>query len=697
MSYNDNLELEDGNKVSSSKDITKIINSFLNEMEIALIKDVEILHSDNKISQEVYNAFIARDMKKLDELFFADQESFRSLELSSIAAFNRGDSSAKIPKWSGKNFKVQLKNRDFPNAGKVAKSIPPVLLLGSPGIGKSDVVRSIAFQRGYGPAGIVDVRLSQKESVDMRGFPVPNRNTKSVEWFVSAEWPRNPLSRGILFLDEITSAPKSVQVGAYELILDRKLGDVDSGGYDLPPGWLICAAGNLATDDAVVEDISSALANRMLHLVMKVNVDSWLAWAKTAGVHPCVQSFISDPVVMAGLSSTRKLHNMNINRGKTENGVTVPVVNRQQGWPSPRSWARVATILDSYEQMKKYEIKLGTMSLDPANRYSNFQHIVSSTYSNETTTDGFIKPSYIRGNLMDKNTLKDMIIGLIGFETGSEFFSYYINYTDSINTLKNLLSQDNLQESTQIAVFKDSELNMIPFSSLVENMIISLSTGSTADAKKASREIIGGHPLVYLYAAPNVLISRSFYDDHIKDAGDAERQQAAYEKAIKNLLLFVNKLIEAARRDNEVNVNAIGANRDLIIEQLKRFAGSPRGLTGQINQAMSTYFARAYDKLSKEVKQLKDFKSEAEMKIDIEHATVSAQRMQNQKSNIVAPANASKVNKAANTTTKTNNRFTPANSSNTSKSNTAKKGANFKSSGSGLTSTNDDDGDDFDI
>jgi MoxR-like ATPase len=52
--------------------------------------------------------------------------------------------------------------------------------------------------------------------------------------------------QGILFLDEITSAPPTVSAAAYQLILDRRLGD-----YVVPEGWVIFAAGNRQGDRGV--------------------------------------------------------------------------------------------------------------------------------------------------------------------------------------------------------------------------------------------------------------------------------------------------------------------------------------------------------------------------------------------------------------------------------------------------------------
>ncbi len=101
----------------------------------------------------------------------------------------------------------------------LAATLPPLMIWGPPGIGKSAVVRAVAEQEGI---GFIDLRLSQRDPVDLRGIPVPREDR--TDWLPSGDWPREPESRGILLFDELTAADRSVQVAAYEMILDRRLG-----------------------------------------------------------------------------------------------------------------------------------------------------------------------------------------------------------------------------------------------------------------------------------------------------------------------------------------------------------------------------------------------------------------------------------------------------------------------------------------
>ncbi|MCG7967736.1 MAG: MoxR family ATPase [Candidatus Thiodiazotropha taylori] len=147
----------------------------------------------------------------------------------------------------------------------------PVMLWGPPGVGKSDMVREVA-QKHQAP--VIDIRLSQMEPSDLRGIPF--RTNGSVEWAIPSLLPNQERhgSQGILFLDEITSAPPTVSAAAYQLILDRRLGE-----YQVPEGWAIFAAGNRQGDRGVTYSMPAPLANRFSHFEVETNLDDWVAWA----------------------------------------------------------------------------------------------------------------------------------------------------------------------------------------------------------------------------------------------------------------------------------------------------------------------------------------------------------------------------------------------------------------------------------
>ncbi len=160
----------------------------------------------------------------------------------------------------------------------------PVMLWGPPGVGKSQMVAQVAQRHGV---PVIDIRLSQLEPSDLRGIPF--RVGDRVEWAVPALLPdaARQGAAGILFLDEITSAPPAVSAAAYQLILDRRLGE-----YQVPTGWAIFAAGNRQGDRGVTYRMPAPLANRFSHFEVETHLDDWVAWAYAQGIDERIIAFL---------------------------------------------------------------------------------------------------------------------------------------------------------------------------------------------------------------------------------------------------------------------------------------------------------------------------------------------------------------------------------------------------------------------
>lgn len=192
----------------------------------------------------------------------------------------------------------------------------PVFLWGAPGIGKSSIVKQIAQSREI---GFIDLRLALMDPTDLKGIPFYDKESHTALWAPPAFLPKE--GEGILFLDELNSAAPSVQASAYQLILDRKVGE-----YELPDGWAIVAAGNREGDRGVTYRMPSPLANRFVHFEMDVDVDDWRLWAYKNGVDDRVISYISY---------------------KNEHLFTFDAKSDIKSFATPRSWEYVNSILKS--------------------------------------------------------------------------------------------------------------------------------------------------------------------------------------------------------------------------------------------------------------------------------------------------------------------------------------------------------------
>ncbi len=199
-------------------------------------------------------------------------------------------------------------------------SVPtPVMVWGPPGIGKSQIVAAVASQHNV---PVIDIRLSQMEPTDLRGIPF--RDGDTVVWSIPALLPnaKRHGDKGILFLDEITSAPPTVTAAAYQLILDRRLGE-----YRVPEGWAIFAAGNRHGDRGVTYAMPAPLANRFTHYDLQADLDDWTAWAYRTDIDERVIAFLRfRPELLLDMKSSTTL----------------------AAFPSPRTWEYASRALRKF-------------------------------------------------------------------------------------------------------------------------------------------------------------------------------------------------------------------------------------------------------------------------------------------------------------------------------------------------------------
>lgn len=179
------------------------------------------------------------------------------------------------------------------------------MLWGSPGLGKSAVVRQAAKQYAKelhasdeqafhlfkvsqfddADAFVNAVSLILYDPIELKGLPhVEGGRTR---YTVSELVPEQDSKICVLFLDELPSAPRAVQAAAFSLVLDRKL-----GGHKLPKHVRIVGAGNLTTDNSVVEPMPTPLVSRFApHIRFELSVDDWRDYANASGFHPAVIAY----------------------------------------------------------------------------------------------------------------------------------------------------------------------------------------------------------------------------------------------------------------------------------------------------------------------------------------------------------------------------------------------------------------------
>lgn len=163
------------------------------------------------------------------------------------------------------------------------------LTCSSPGMAKSALHQSIAKEFGL---KVIDYRLSQVEPSDLLGLPMKNaRNRAEYTAFEDFPLEGDEIPAGyngwMIFFDEMTSGAKMVQAACYKVCLDRMVGQ-----KRLHENAYCVAAGNLMSDRAIVNQLSTALQSRLVHIELKLSKKDFMDYAVKAGLDHRITGFL---------------------------------------------------------------------------------------------------------------------------------------------------------------------------------------------------------------------------------------------------------------------------------------------------------------------------------------------------------------------------------------------------------------------
>lgn len=254
------------------------------------------------------------------------------------------------------------------------KILPSVMLWGPPGVGKSQAVRQIAKEINSSTnkkVNVIDVRLLLFNPIDLRGIPTANAEKTLAIWLKPQIFQMDPSESvvNILFLDEISAAPQSVQAAAYQITLDRVVGE-----HKLPENCIVIAAGNRTTDKSVAFKMPKALANRLLHIEVEGSFKSWKEWAIASGINEKVIGFLS----------FRQDYLMGFN-----------AANEDLAFATPRSWEMVSNLLNNVNENldEMYPLISGLVGNGTAIEFRTWSKVYSQLPDIKDIFDGKMPPA----------------------------------------------------------------------------------------------------------------------------------------------------------------------------------------------------------------------------------------------------------------------------------------------------------------
>ncbi|GHI85630.1 AAA family ATPase [Streptomyces xanthophaeus] len=216
----------------------------------------------------------------------------------------------------------------------------PVLLWGEPGIGKSAGMHRLAASLGV---ELETVIASVHEPSDFAGLPVVGEDPATTgvpmappDWAVRLA----RTGHGLLFFDELSSAPPAVQAALLRVVLERRVGSLE-----LPAAVRIVAAANPPASAADGWHLSPPLANRFVHL-------DWTHDPRTvargmAGTWPEAAVPAVDPARVPGSVARARgaVSGFLTARPGLVHQMPAGAADRGRAWPSPRTWEMALRML----------------------------------------------------------------------------------------------------------------------------------------------------------------------------------------------------------------------------------------------------------------------------------------------------------------------------------------------------------------
>lgn len=220
----------------------------------------------------------------------------------------------------------------------------PTIVWGPPGTGKTSAIQALAHESGL-PCEVVIASI--REPSDFAGLPVVSDG--GAVQFAPPSWARRLVEagRGVLFLDEISTAPPAVQAALLRVVLERSVGDLQ-----LPDDVVVVAAANPPEQAADGWDLAAPLANRFCHFDWAVDARAWANGIVGGFAKVAIPPLASDDLMAVALRHRARIAGFLVSRSGLLSAVPADGAQAGRAWPSPRSWTNAATLAAAAEMMQ---------------------------------------------------------------------------------------------------------------------------------------------------------------------------------------------------------------------------------------------------------------------------------------------------------------------------------------------------------